>query len=1058
MQTRWIFICLLGLACSQTSRSGLLSAEPTSDSAAAPQEETFTQPNFTVPPGFTIELAAGPPLVKHPMMATFDERGRLFIAESAGLNLRNHDLEEQLPNFIRLLEDTDGDGRFDKSTIFADKMTFPMGGTWHDGSLYVASPPNIWRLTDTDDDGVADERTILVSRFGYNGNAADIHGCFPGPEGRLYWCDGRHGHEFHDADGNVTSQGKAARIFSCRPDGSDVQVHCGGGMDNPVEIDFLPGGDMLGTVNLFYRQRGDCLVHWMHGGVYPREDQFDCLAEFRRTGDLLPPIFDFGHVAVSGTTRYPGTAFGPEFANNFFVTEFNTHGLQRVTLSPEGSTYAAVSEPFLQADSDDFHPTDVLPDADGSLLVIDTGGWFRIGCPTSQIAKPNILGAIYRIRKTGAKRVSDPRGLKLTWDNVPSKELVQRLSDARFAMRERAIDCLTAQGEAAVADLEFKQLQSAPAEVQLGAIWALARMNVMGIKVPAAQSGVREYLNASVTEVRQAAAFSAGQTGDVVAVPRLMEIVSKEEPAALRRTAATALGKLKHRVAVSTLLRALSQEHDRMLEHALIYALIEIDSPAETLAGLKHASPQVRRGALIALDQMPDVDLQREAVLPLLNTEDRELIAATLEVIGRHPTWAKETIATLRKDLASEQGPEDLSLIRSLLLAFSKEESAQELIGDLLSAPSSSAERADIVLEVMSQTEVRPWPESWQQGILRWLEVGNVDRRIKVIETLAAADVPVSTVELSRCADDKQLPRPARDTALILLGRHGGTLENDQLQQLLDLLQSDQAVTRLSASEALGGAALTYPQAKRLLPALQTAGPLELPGIVQAFRLRTGENPQDNPSSERSIAFGQQWLTALANAPSRGSLSARQLQELLEPYPAEVREAGTALLKSLHPGNEQQAARLAELLPKLSGGDAAKGKQVFYSRRATCSACHRIEKEGGQVGPELTGIGRRRNLRDLTEAVVFPSASLARDFESYAIETSSGQIHTGLILKQTPDALVLRTTQQKEIILVRDEIEELLPSKVSIMPQGLDRVLSEQELRDLLAYLESLKE
>ncbi|GIS62340.1 MAG: hypothetical protein CM1200mP2_45650 [Planctomycetaceae bacterium] len=132
------------------------------------------------------------------MLAGFDHRGRLFIAASSGKNIRSADLVKDPPNLIRMIADTDGDGVFDRSTIFADKMTLPMGALWHRGALYVASPPNIWRLRDFDDDGVADERTILVDTFGFSGNAASVHGCFLGPNGRLYWCDGRHGHEFRE--------------------------------------------------------------------------------------------------------------------------------------------------------------------------------------------------------------------------------------------------------------------------------------------------------------------------------------------------------------------------------------------------------------------------------------------------------------------------------------------------------------------------------------------------------------------------------------------------------------------------------------------------------------------------------------------------------------------------------------------------------------------------------------------------------------------------------------------------------------------------------------------
>src|SRR5690606_17618764 len=144
------------------------------------------------------------------------------------------------------------------------KLTFPQGVLCYEGAVYTCAPPYVWKLEDTDGDGVCDQRSVLVKSFGFTGNAADIHGPFLGPDGRFYWCDGRHGHEFMDESGQLLSKGKAARIFSCRPDGSDVREFCGGGMDNPVEVDWLPGEEMVGTVNLFYgRPRGDVLVHWV---------------------------------------------------------------------------------------------------------------------------------------------------------------------------------------------------------------------------------------------------------------------------------------------------------------------------------------------------------------------------------------------------------------------------------------------------------------------------------------------------------------------------------------------------------------------------------------------------------------------------------------------------------------------------------------------------------------------------------------------------------------------------------------------------------------------------
>ena len=123
-------------------------------------QETPSSPGlaFSVPPGFVVDRVAGPPLVDRPIVADFDDQGRLYVADSSGSNDR---VEKQLadrPHRIVRLEDTNADGRFDKSVVFADKMMLPEGTMWLDGSLYVAAPPSIWKLTDTNGDGVADQR------------------------------------------------------------------------------------------------------------------------------------------------------------------------------------------------------------------------------------------------------------------------------------------------------------------------------------------------------------------------------------------------------------------------------------------------------------------------------------------------------------------------------------------------------------------------------------------------------------------------------------------------------------------------------------------------------------------------------------------------------------------------------------------------------------------------------------------------------------------------------------------------------------------------------------
>ena len=1006
----------------------------------AADQSDFAPAEIQVPQDFVVELAAAPPLVKHPMMAAFDDRGRLFIAESAGENLKRADLEEQLPNFIRMIEDTDGDGKFDKSTIFADKMTFPQGALWHADSLYVASSGGIWRLQDTDDDGIADVRDQIVNEFGYTGNAADVHGCFLGPCGRIYWCEGRHGHEFRDDGGHILSQGKAARIFSCKPDGSDVQVHCGGGMDNPVEIDFTEEGEMLGTVNILYRQRGDCLVHWMHGGVYPRHDQPQVVAEFQRTGDLLPPVVNLGHVAVSGTTRYRGTQFGTEFTDNFFITEFNMHKVVRAKLSRSGSTFTAQVEDFLSCASGDFHPTDVLEDADGSLLVIDTGGWFRIGCPTSQIAKPNILGAIYRIRRADGKAVKDPRGFDIDWDASPS-QLAPLVDDARFAVRDRAIRELAARGKASVSPLV--DLTSSPnVRARRNAVWALSR-----IDSPDVNDAIRNSLNDESSTVRQAAVVSLGVRGDVSATDGLIARLSDSEPA-VQRDAATALGKLQNADAIPAILATLEEPQlERLREHALIYALIETNAPAETLVGLEASNPNVQRAALIALDQMDaGGDLRRSQVTPLLASGDLALQRAAIDVIASHPEWSDEVVAAVRPILTSDDlTREEASSAKELLLAFAANEQVQVFVGESLGEPLTSRLSKLTLLELVRDASLSVVPDAWAAGVATQLQRDSselVDAAVSAAEGVKSIAVDEALLAIAR---DEKRPVDLRVRAAAAVAN--GLPSDEQVFALLRAqLSPDAPITRrLAAARAIGSAKLSPKQLLALTESLGDAGPLELSSLLVAY-----EGADDEQ-------LGRKLLTGLAASPGLPNLSPAAFDGAFAGFDEALKKEVTQLRLQLGASNEEQVARLAQLEGSMAGGDALRGKAVFEGQRTSCVTCHTVQGRGGRIGPDLTTTGARRTTRDLLEAILYPSSSLARGFETFGVLTNDGKVHTGLILSETIDAIRLRTTQQTEVTVRRSDIEEFQPSAVSVMPTGLDRTMSEDELRDLVAYLETLK-
>src|SRR5262249_44910598 len=143
----------------------------------------------------------------------------------------------------------------------------------------------------------------------------------------FYWADGRHGHDIKRDDGQQL-KGKAARIFRCRPDGRDVEVVCGGGMDNPAEVAFTREGEAFATVDILYGspKRGHAIIHCIEGGVFPYHE---VLREFKSTGELLTPAVDLGWVAPSGLLRYRSASFGKEYEDNLFSAQFNRSRVQR---------------------------------------------------------------------------------------------------------------------------------------------------------------------------------------------------------------------------------------------------------------------------------------------------------------------------------------------------------------------------------------------------------------------------------------------------------------------------------------------------------------------------------------------------------------------------------------------------------------------------------------------------------------------------------------------------------------------------------------------------------
>ena len=1000
---------------------------------------------LTVADGFEVELAAGPPLVERPMIIDADELGRLYVAESSGSNAPvKQQLEERTHSILRL-EDTDADGRYDQRTVFADKMMFPEGVLWYDGSLYVAAPPSIWKLTDTDGDGVADKREEWYDAKTLTGCANDLHGPYLGNDGWIYWCKGGFAEQTLERNGKPPLVTRAAHIYRRRPEGGEVEPVLTGGMDNPVEVAFSPEGERFLTSTFVEHPqlgRRDGLLHAIYGGVYGK--LHGVTDGHPLTGGFLSPIAQLGPAVPVGLTFYESAVFGEAYRGNLFATMFNLHKLARFELAPRGATFEPTQSDFLVSTSQDFHPTDVMEDADGSLLVVDTGAWYKLCCPTSQLGKPDVLGAIYRIRKRGAPAAEGPRGLGLDWPAYAPQHLVPLLGDARPVVRKRAIHELGKKGAEAVPVLReaLRDVGSPDTSTDLrrNAVWALTR-----IPGAPAREAARVALSDSEESVRHAAAHSAGVWRDIQAGPLLQAQLPTAGPA-LRRAIAEALGRLGDSTAVESLLGAVGVSGDETLTHSLTFALIEIADPAATRAGLDSASPRIRRAAMIALDQMQGGGLPPDAVVPLLSSSDPLLRDTASWIVGHHPDWGGAVSGFFRGALSdtSLDGAARSSLEQQLG-QFVSHPAIQQLLAQTAASGESKPARLS-ALRVMAAARLEKAPPGWTPALAAAMAAGDADLQRAAVSAARALPVPEEGPAeihpaLLRVGRDAAAPDDVRADALAAAGASLSKVEPELFSFLMAQLDAAKPVpVRGAASRALAAAPLDPQQLSELAGALENAGPLELPALLGAFEKGGGE------------ALGAKVLGALEHARSLANLRADLLETALKKFPQNIQEKGAALLASLDENRAQQQAHLEELVAAIQPGDVRRGQEVFNSSKAACSSCHQIGYLGGRVGPDLTRVGQVRSERDLLEAVVYPSASFVRSYEPVVVVTAA-EVYNGVTLEETDDYVLLATGADTEQRISMDAIVERRPGTVSVMPSGLEQELSRQDLWDLVAFL-----
>ncbi len=992
-----------------------------------------------VGPGLEATLFASEPMMLSPTNIDVDARGRVWVCECVNYRRRNGERPEG--DRILILEDTDGDGKADKSTVFYQgrDVDSAMGICVLGNRVIVSVSPNVFVFTDTDGDGKADKKEVFFSKTGITQHDHTAHKFVFGPDGRLYWNFGNEGHSVHDRDGNVVKDifGRPVvanghpfhdgMAFRCEPDGSRFEV-LADNFRNNYELAVDSFGGLWQSDNDDDGNRAVRINYLLEYGNYGYRDQMTGAGwQTPRTNleatipeqhwhqndpGVVPNLLVTGAGSPTGIVAYEGTLLPTQYQGQVLHADAGPSVVRSYGIVPDGAGYRSTGIVNLLSGARDhwFRPSDVCVAPDGSLFVAD---WYDPGVGGHRMGDTK-RGRIYRL----APPKTPYRVPSQDFDSIPGA--IAALGSPNLATRYLAWTALHSRAADAEPALARVFEKSGKATERARALWLLAMLDDRGSQYIARAAGDAD------PHVRTTALRAARRVRRNVA-ETVRQLVHDPSPE-VRRECAIALRNVDEADRAG-LWAELASAHDGKDRWYLEALGIGADGDWDAcLARWQDAWFARGWAAAYAAAKKPGKHLSD-------NPAEAARMKAARDIVWR--SRGHRTPALLEQLVLSATTPrEDLP---RLLRAF-----------DFQPAP----ERQQSLLR-LAFGEARPG-DARESQMIRAEAISRLDRKDVLgdprhAEALTALVSSLSgTPRLVDLMERFWLPRYSPEVLAIAQANSQDSLGVRAMRLLLDASDKSDLEDALKSRD---------PKVVRdTIAALASVGDPRSGHFLWPIVDDTKRDLEVRRQAIGAIGQSRRGAAEVLDRAEHGHLD------------ASLREAASAsVYASPSEAIRTRAAKVFPLPPAVDArplppvrqlvrrrGDVRKGEIVFATV-GTCAKCHVVNGQGRDVGPNLSEIGAKLSRPAMYESILFPSAAISHNFAAYTIVLTNGNVVTGILVSRTADSIAVKGNDAITRTYKMSEVDEVKEQSVSLMPADLQKAMTADDLVNVVEYLTTLK-